>query len=142
MTKNEQINHGLSICNEINESKPYLTSLFGPVSNEKTYSVEHLVIIGKLKCCIQIMAMFCNSQISMANTNPELFVAFNNKMKQLFVDLNHETVFNYLIKLLIRKYGSGCIKYVMSNDTLKWITPKEIIGDNLVKLKSLLTGDE
>lgn len=131
MNENEKISHGLFICNEISESKPYLTSLFTP--NSKTYSVDYLVIIGKLKCCIQIMAMFCNSQLSMDKADTQLFAAFNGKMKMLFSELKHETIFNYLIKLLIRKYGSGCIKYVMSNEDLKWITPKEIIGDNFIK---------
>ena len=39
----------------------------------------------------------------------------------------------YQIKEIIRKFGSTSVKYILYNNFLNWMTPKDIIGDDQVK---------
>lgn len=43
-----------------------------------------------------------------------------------------DTFTNYLIKDMIRKYGSSSIKYVLAEPDLAWMTPASIIGNQEV----------
>lgn len=53
------------------------------------------------------------------------------------------TVINYLIKDIIRKYGSASIKYVLAQPELRWMTPESIIGDSqLATDRYVLLGDK
>lgn len=97
------------------------------------YKVDFLFLIGKLKCCMEIMAYFCNSQDNLTKlSDPAEFEHFNLSMKAVFEEVNQDTLYNYLIKILIRRYGSSSIKNVLANEKTRWITPNRIIGDNTV----------
>lgn len=103
------------------------------MKNVQGYKVDYLVLVGKLKCCMEIMAYFCNSPESVSEvTDRSRYEEFNERMRRLFEEVNEDTIYNYLIKILIRKYGSGSIKYVLGSEKSKWITPNRIIGDDLV----------
>lgn len=103
----------------------------------KTYAVNHLLILAKLKFCISVLTRFSHSEkVYESVKNLEILHEFNSNMHKI-VEFSlskfaspTKTVINYLIKDLIRKYGSSSIKYVLSNPTLAWMAPKEIIGDN------------
>ena len=127
----EQLNFGLQLCNELTHSKNSLRSLFKETKTH--YQVDYLVLIGKLKCCMEILAGLCSCPDRVEGLKKrEVYDEFNVKMKKLFEDVHEETIFNYLIKILIRKYGSSSIKLVKGNLETSWITPNNIIGDNLV----------
>jgi hypothetical protein len=53
-------------------------------------------------------------------------------MKTVFEEIEKSTLFEYLIKILIRRFGSSSIKNVLANPDTRWIAPTRIIGDNLV----------
>ena len=36
---------------------------------------------------------------------------------------------------MIRKYGSSSVKYVSSQEELKWMTPLKVIGDSVVRFR-------
>ena len=82
---------------------------------------------------MEILAYFCNSEEGLNKLeNLDRFKEFNKRMQQVFEGIDEDTLYNYIIKTLIRKYGSGSIKHVLDNENCKWITPNRIIGDNLV----------
>ena len=48
---------------------------------------------------------------------------------------NNEIFINFIIKELIRSYGSPSVNYVMNNQKLNRMTPKHLIGDDEVNFK-------
>ncbi len=127
----EQLQFGLQLCNELTHSKNSLRALFNEIDTQ--YQVDYLLLIGKLKCCAEILASFCSCPERVEGLKKrQIYEQFNASMKKLFEDVNEETVFNYLVKILIRKYGSSVIKLVKGSEETCWITPNSIIGDNLV----------
>jgi len=82
---------------------------------------------------LEILACFCSCPERVDGLRKrESYEKFNSEMKKLLEEVNQETMFNYLIKILIRKYGSISLKLVKGNEETSWIAPNNIIGANLV----------
>ena len=127
----EKLQFGLYLCKEITSQRMNIKLLFEQKNTQ--YKVDYLFLIGKLKCCMEIMAYFFNSQESLRNLSDlSKFELFNSNMKTVFEEIEKSTLFEYLIKILIRRFGSSSIKNVLANPDTRWIAPTRIIGDNLV----------
>lgn len=133
----EQLTKANSICDQI-KAAPNSSRIFKEKKVFlKTYNVDFLLIMSKLKFCIFTMAKFSHEKKHIQATS--LFESLNLKLKDLIGNHfqfyeNNEVLINYFIKELIRSYGSSSVKFVMANDRLNWITPQTLIGDDNVKL--------
>lgn len=134
-TDDVTLRFGSDLCKELVSQKMRIKLLFEQPKSQ--YKVDYLFLIGKLKCCMEIMAYFCNSQDNLAKlSDPAEFENFNFRMKAVFEEVKQDTLYNYLIKILIRRYGSSSIKNVLGNENTRWITPNRIIGNNTVRKMS------
>ena len=56
---------------------------------------------------------------------------------------NLETIYNFIVKEIIRKYGSSQFKSISNNEQFSWIVPKDIFpSDFTVSDKYVLMGDD
>jgi hypothetical protein len=113
-----------------------IENIFTATKRDNKLNVDYILYIAKLKLCLKILAKVTNSKIAFdCLEDKELFQEFNKRMKSIletsFNNAHTDTVFNYLIKELIRKYSSSSIKYVITNPDIKWMIPTVLIGDNL-----------
>jgi hypothetical protein len=105
-----------------------------------TYEVTFLIDLAKLKFCLCTMSKSCHSKDLFDLHNKDL-TNFNKNLKELihntFGQSNEEhsqygktdTFINYLIKDMIRKYGSSSVKYILAEQELNWMAPGSIIGN-------------
>lgn len=138
-----QIEFALSICQEIIDSKASFVLILTERNN--CYTVPALINVGKLKFCLEILSYLCIRHESMTGKTLQSFENFNAEIKTIVESTSAvtDTIFNFLIKLIIRKHGSASIKQVIANEHLKWITPQNIIGDDLkISDRYLLIGEK
>lgn len=114
-------------------------------SNTPNYRVENLSYLAKLKFVLKILAKVTNSKEIMDTIKNETRLEFllSNVRAMIEPTLNYTNiVFNFLIKELVRRYSFNSIRYIHSVTSLNWITPKQIIGDNLgIQDRYVLIGE-
>lgn len=134
LTDDAKLRFGSDLCKQLVSQKMSIKLLFEQTNTQ--YKVDYLILIGKIKCCMEIMAYFCTCQDNLEKlSDPSEFDHFNMSMKAVFEEIDQDTLYNYLIKIMIRRYGSSSIKHVLGNENTCWITPNRIIGDNMVYIK-------
>ena len=82
---------------------------------------------------LSILARLCYDAKTFASIkNKSLFDEFNAIVKEIVLCLKPTSskLINFIIKDMIRKYGSSSLKYVQSNSLINWMTPQDIIGDD------------
>jgi len=144
----DQITLANSVCAELLVASNQRTNLIQIFKSRKmyhaTYDVACLVVLAKLKFCLGTMSRACYSKdVFDAYKHQKEFKEFNTNLKNLITitfgqgEEAHtkgqtDTFINYLIKDMIRKYGSSSIKYVLAESDLSWMTPPSIIGNQEV----------
>jgi len=105
-----------------------------------TYEVTFLIDLAKLKFCLCTMSKSCHSKDLYDSHNKDL-INLNKNLKELILitfgqtEEEHsqygktDTFINYLIKDMIRKYGSSSVKYILAEQELNWMAPGSIIGN-------------
>ena len=74
---------GLDLCEELARHKSDIKLFFKQAGTQ--FRVEYLVFIGKLKCSMEILAYFCNSEEGLNKLeNLDRFKEFNKRMQQVF----------------------------------------------------------
>ncbi len=131
----DQIFKANQICCELLAEKDSLRRIFEERKIIlKSFNVNFLIKMAKLRFTVSVLVKASNSQESLDSikSSRQIFNDFNNKMNELisFIKQKSDTAINFLIKEIIRKYGSQSVKFVMYNENLNWMTPKEIIGDD------------
>lgn len=145
LENHQQLQEAIRVCGEIKQIQNSQKIFMEKKMYLKMYNVDFLLCLAKLKFCIFIMARVAHSSEHLeliANQVP--FEEFNEMLRELvekhfhYMDKN-EVVINYMIKELIRSYGSSSINYVLTNPKLNWITPKHLIDNEevSVSIKSL-----
>lgn len=132
----DQILEATRVCDEI-KKLPASERVFKEKKMfMKTYNVDFLQVLAKIKFCLFTMAKLVHTRELIAGLEGQAnFEAFNAKLKDLleshfkFYETN-EILVNYLIKELIRSYGSASVTGIMGNPNLNWMTPKHLIGDD------------
>ena len=132
----EQILEASRVCDEI-KKLPASERVFKEKKMfMKTYNVDFLLVLAKTKFCLFTMAKLVHTREKIAElASVQAFEEFNAKLNNLlhnhfkFFDSNQVLV-NYLIKELIRSYGSSSVIGIMSSAGLNWMTPKHLIGDD------------
>lgn len=102
--------------------------------NTKNYTIENLSYLARLKFVLKILAKVINSQEVLNTVKNETRLNFLSSNVRAIIEptLAYTTVvFNFLIKELVRRYSFNSIKYIHDVTAFNWITPKQIIGDNL-----------
>ena len=101
----------------------------------KSYEIESLILISKYKFVVNIFTkyIYCEKVYEQVK-QLESFKNFNQNLKKLIditiFKLNTKTFINFMIKDLIRKFGSVSVKYVMKNKDINWVTPEDLVGSN------------
>jgi hypothetical protein len=130
---NSQVEYASRTCSDLINKAHWYENLF---SADKTYQTSHIVFVARLKYCIKVLARITQSSEAVMSVNAALFEEYLAKMRQLIEptleDYKNDLIFNFLIKEIIRKYSNSSIKFIMSEDKLKWIVPKDLVGENLV----------
>lgn len=108
--------------------KPSIKGFLNEIMNsqEDVFGVDELEYIAKLKFVIKILAKLVNSQESVdaaMGLNKKMFEKFCENMKSLIEPTATltPTVFNYLVKELVRKFSYSSVKYIMASANIKWI---------------------
>lgn len=101
------------------------------VCANKCFDVERLAYLAKLKFVLKCVAKYVNSQEALDQCRAEThsLQRLLQRVKQLVEPTlagqagasATPTVFNFLIKELIRKYGNGSVKFIMGQEHIKWI---------------------
>jgi hypothetical protein len=146
----EQIKFAIPITDEI--VKKTEGRILERIFNEKrgmlkTFNVDFLLVLSKIKFILSILSKVSHDQETFeAIRNMQQFEKeFSSKIKRIIdstAPTTNKLIF-YLIKDMIRKYGSSSVKYVQTNEKLSWMTPKDIIGDEKnITDKYVLGGDK
>lgn len=115
---------------ELNVAKLVAGELRVPVANvirdqSQVFRVESLSYIARLKFLLKVLAKCVNNQEAMerAEAQSDAFDKVLSCVKELLEPSlsTTKTAFDFLIKELIRKYGNASVKYIMSNEKIKWI---------------------
>lgn len=138
-TLNESLDRQISsahrICQDIVADLTQIDKMF----NEKkifgkSYNVKYLLLLARIRFVTNVLVKSCHSQEALDSIqDTKLFEEFCANMKRLIEysqSRNTDTLINYLIKEIIRKYGSTSVKFLLYNEPLSWMTPREIIGDD------------
>ena len=112
----------------------------------KSFEVNYLLILSKIKFVLSILSKLSYEENAFRSIeDKKLFHAFNTNLKEivLYLKPTSNKLINFIIKDMIRKYGSSSLKYVQSNTEINWMTPPDIIGDdkNIID-KYVLGGDK
>ncbi len=114
--------------------------------DQKEYSSKEIIYLAKLKFCLKMLAKFnCSDDVVDKLANDLHCQKFNSNIKTLLelpeCHNKNKTIFEFIVKEIIRKYGSSQFKAISNNDQLNWIVPKEFFGNNFtVSDKYLLMG--
>lgn len=92
-------------------------------STDNSFSVDRLVTLAQLKFVIKVLAKCVYSQEAIDQLDNRLLETFLDSMRQVVEpSLQYtSTVFCYLIKELIRKFGNASVKFIKANEHIKWI---------------------
>ena len=101
----------------------------------QNYDVDHLYKLAQLKYIIGIIAELASNYHQYASANDKDRQAINSLNENMKAILNStigntKTICYYLIKDIIRKYGSACIRTISTNAQFNWITPSSVIGND------------
>ena len=131
----EQINFALTLSKELLTNKQILSKIMQLKKARGTiFEVNHLRLMSKIKFCISIFAKMVQSKLAYDSIkNKEIANEFNSNMKALIIDttpMNTKILSYYLIKDMIRKYGSASIRYASSTEEFGWILPEDLASSN------------
>jgi hypothetical protein len=130
-----QVGFALIVCKNLIRTAHLYEEIFSTNKN-LIYKSSHIVFLARLKYCIKVLASVTHCSEAVASVEKKPFDNFLDSMRQLISpSLEHyksDLIFNFLIKELIRKYSNSSIKFIMSDDNLKWIVPKDFVGEDLV----------
>ena len=145
LSVDEQMQVSYKVLTDLLAEKPNLNGIFNEKrAMLKTFDVKYLLVLSKLKFVLSVLSRLSYEQTVFESIqNKDLFAKFNSCIKET-VESTTSTIKlrHYLIKDMIRKYGSSSIKYVQTNETLKWMTPTEIIGDEKNIVDKYVLGGE
>ena len=133
-----QLSHDLLI------NKKVLALVFA-TEPHKEYNSSWLVYLAKLKYCLKMLVKYnCGEESSI---NLDSFAQLNANLQRLFESVGSckqlETLHNFIVKEIIRKYGSSQFKSVSNDEQLRWLVPNEIFGAEFtVSDKYILMDDE
>jgi hypothetical protein len=131
----EQISFALTLSKELLSSKQILSKIMQLKKARGTiFDVNHLRLMSKIKFCISIFAKMVQSKLAYESVkNKEIANEFNLNMKALIIEstpINTKILSYYLIKDMIRKYGSASIRYASSTEEFGWILPEDLASSN------------
>lgn len=97
-------------------------------ARDASFSVERLTYVAKLKFVLKVLAKCVSSQEAFERCTRRLaessvFQSLLKRVQQLLAPSldNTHVVFNYLVKELIRKFGNDSVKFIMANESIKWM---------------------
>jgi hypothetical protein len=130
------------------ENKENLGDIFNANKDQREFDFKFVIYLAKLKYCLKMLAKFnCEEDILDKIENHHILNNFTANCKTLLelpqCQGKNESIYQFLVKEIIRKYGSPQFKSISSHDELKWIVPKEIFGsDFTVSDKYILMGSD
>jgi len=133
---NDQISEATKVCGQIKSIQSSARIFSEKKMYLKTYNVEFLLAIAKLKFCLFVMAKVVSPNNNNLDTGSlHAFHQFNTDLRSLIqthfkYSTNSEVIINYLAKELIRSYGSASLNRLLNTDNLNWIAPRHLINDN------------
>ena len=144
---NKDLNLKIIYANEMAEELIQKLGLLDEIFDNTTkfYHVDCLKLLAKFKYCLKVIASVASDPDAMHLADEVLFNKFNSNMKTLMEPTLHhyknDTLYNYLIKEIIRKYSNSAIKHILGEENIKWMVPKELVGDDLtVSDRYILVG--
>ena len=113
----------------------------------KSYSVDFLTLVARLKFTISLFAklvhnpMWLKALVARSPANAAAFDELNATLRHVVQsttvtttttgsERQCHTLAHYLIKELVRKYGSASVRQAMGDERLAWIAPDSIVGNS------------
>lgn len=141
---NEQLKKTYEIAEYFVNKVDSLRKLFGErMIMGKTFDVQNLVDVAKIKYLLSMLAKFVHDEESFRRAKElPLFEQLNKNVKALISGVDSETLSNFIIKELVRKYGSASLKFISYTAELAWITPKSVIeASQKINDRFVINGD-
>lgn len=138
-SNDEQLQLAHNVCQELLRDELVLEHI---LSDQSTlFKTEYLAYLAKLKFCLKILAKCSHSQEINDSINRNLFDSYTNDLRKLVEPTIQvtSTVFNFLVKEIIRKYGFGSFKYIINNQSLKWTIPVELNHNKFNSFESMIS---